>query len=88
MESKKQNFKMQSYRFSALLFLLALVPGVASCGPKQLTLVKVECEVIDFSNLLTTSAAGPYRKVLTSYWSDGTKTVDDGDLTADRPSCP
>jgi hypothetical protein len=88
MKTKKQNFKTQSNRFIALLFLLALVTGTAGCGPKGLTIVNVECEVIDFSSLLTTSSYGPFRKVLTNYWSDGTVTKDDGRLLADRPSCP
>ena len=91
MEAKKQNFKRKRDRFVSLLFIPALMTGVASCGggTKELTLVQVECKVIGWGDIIPGGPdEGPYRKVLTKYWSDGTTTTERSDQTTYKPSCP
>ena len=94
METTKQNFKTQRDKFGSLLFLLALGTGVASCGggggggPEPLTLVQVECDVLSYGDILPGGPEeGPYTKVLTKYWSDGTTTTE-REKTTYKQSCP
>ena len=93
MRTTKQYFKTLRDKFWSLLFLLALGTGIASCGgdggPAPLTLVQVECKVIGWGDIIPGGPdEGPYRKVLTKYWSDGTSTEERSDQTTYKPSCP